>query len=159
MAQVYCCLRSLSPCFHFGLRPRFELRPHSPTTKFPDIAGRGCLLCQASAAFHGFIFSSFKPRVNNLDRLGFRMFANCPDKNKGFHPLNNNTQRFPQCLTCKFPARMWLICSSSYWSKAAALLTAALGPGMLSHLSRRSVLTTPALQNSAAKFKLTSSCI
>lgn len=43
LAKLYWCLCFLSPCFHFGLRPCFELRLRSPAMTFPDIVGQECL--------------------------------------------------------------------------------------------------------------------
>lgn len=78
LAKLYWCLCFLSPCFHFDLRPRFELHLRSPTMKFPDIVGQklsgsGHSPCPHFVtfwgAFCGFnfcIFPTLLPRINSV---------------------------------------------------------------------------------------------
>lgn len=50
LSKLYSCLCLLSLCFHFGLRPHFELHLRSPAMKFPDIVGER--LCQGTHPEH-----------------------------------------------------------------------------------------------------------
>lgn len=131
------------PAFIWVYDPRFELRP--PTMKFPDTVRRdgSVFTVLVSPASRGFIFLFLQTQSQQFRPSWSRVFANCPGKNKGFGALN-----IPLCvLTCKFPARMWLICSFLVPVGRSCALTAALEPGMRSHLNRQCVLTTLLLRN------------
>lgn len=142
----------LSPCFHFRLRPRFEPRPRSPTMKFPDIVGLE-RLCRGSPSLIGLSLLTSIFFFFNLSNPESTIYAFLV-----FHD-HDTTKGFLQCLTCKFPARMQLICSSSYWYEGAAVYTQLLSIQECYHTSRDFVMTTMILKDSVAKLKLTSSCI
>lgn len=112
--MLYWCLCFLSPRFHFGLRPQLWTAsplPHNEVSRHCrdwSVCVRALLLssvCHIWWAFHGFILTFFKPRVNNVPLFGFFIIPNCQNKNKKskFIPLTKVLRCFLQCLTCTFP--------------------------------------------------------
>lgn len=130
--------------------PALNCIPHHEVSRHCE-TGRECLHCRVSPASQGFIFFLFfflQAQSQQFRPSWFCVFANCPGKNKGFGPLNIPLCVVPSVLTCKFPARMWLICSFFVPVGRSCTLAAALEPGMRSHLNRQCVLTTLLLHNS-----------
>lgn len=146
------------PSFRFTT-PCFELRP--PPWSFQTLRdGTGVSsLSGLSSITLIYFFLLHKPRINNLDRLGFAYLQIAPAKTRDF-VRSSPAQCFPQCfdvqISCEDVADF--AASSCRWEGAAhsQLLTTQ----ECDHTSTDSVfrpLSFSRIQH--AKFKLTSSCV
>lgn len=99
LSKLYSCLCLLSLCFHFGLRPHFELHLRSPAMKFPDIVGER--LCQGTHPEH--LLATYDGHFNWFFYFAFEksgvsiaLFVNLSEKENRSDVLLSLTGTFPR---------------------------------------------------------------